>query len=215
MNPIVKIVYTIINSISRSIESLDGRTSETIRQAFFFMIFLLMIAGIFLGNYLGKKSAKHGGEPLSETTNQSFEIDIKRSRERGSFKNMLKEELMREAEKSGNQKIPYPAREEEPIPMKDALLEAPGTEKEHSGLPPAVDRDRPVDIQKLDKEDAGSDVTILKQPGTPVEEKPGEIIRHDPKAPPVIEEKKDTNDRVITGKKKQLEPLDPGKGVAE
>ncbi len=215
MNPLVKIIYTIINSISRSIENLDSKTSETIRQAFFFTIFLLMAGGIFLGNHLGKKSAKHSGEPLSETTNQSFDTDIKRSRERGSFKNMLKEELMREAEKSGNQKIPYPAREEEPIPMNDALLEAPGTEKERSGLPPAVDRDRPVDIQKLDKKDTGSDINILKQPGTPVEEKTGEIIRHDPEAPPVIEEKKETNDRVITGKKKELEPLDPGEGVAE
>ncbi|MFW5770878.1 MAG: hypothetical protein ACOCX9_05530 [Spirochaetota bacterium] len=215
MNPLVKIIYTIINSISRSIENLDSKTSETIRQAFFFTIFLLMACGIFLGNHLGKKSAKHSGEPLSETTNQSFDTDIKRSRERGSFKNMLKEELMREAEKSGNQKIPYPAREEEPIPMNDALLEAPGTEKERSGLPPAVDRDRPVDIQKLDKKDTGSDINILKQPGTPVEEKTGEIIRHDPEAPPVIEEKKETNDRVITGKQKKLEPLDPGEGVAE
>ncbi len=215
MNPFVKIIYTIINSISRYVQSIDKRTSETIRQGFFFTIFLFMIGGIFFGNYLGKKSARHGGEPLSETTNQSFEINIKQSREKGDFKNMLREELMREAEKSGDRKIPYPAKEEEPIAMKDSLIEAPGTEKQRAGFPPPFDRDRPVDIDTLDKKSTDTRVNILDQPDKPTENKPGEIIRHNREAPPVIEKKKDTEDRVITGKKKTPKSLDPDSGVIE
>ncbi len=214
MNLLLKIVYTIINSISRYIQSLDRRTAETIRQSFFFFIFLLMIGGLFLGNFLGKNAAKHGGDPIIDKTNQSFDIDIKRARKRGHFQGMLQEELMREAEKSGTRKIPYPAREEEPVPMKDQILESTGTEEDKKEFPGTVDRDSPVDM-----------------PRTREKKESSEVIRHDREAPPVMEgrekpakpgtaekpakDSSEKNDRVITGKKEELRPLEPDKGIVE
>ena len=214
MNPLLKILYAIINSVSRYIQSLDRRTAETIRQAFFFMIFLFMVGGIFLGNFLGKKAAKHGGDPLIERTNQSFDTDIRRSRDRGHFEGMLQEELMREAEKNGTSKIPYPAREEEPVPMKDEILEGPGTEKAKKEFPGTVDQESPVDMLDTGEKDENT-----------------EVIRHDQEAPPVMEGKENPakpgsteksrdntekkNDRVITGEKKELRTLEPDRGVVE
>ena len=96
MNPVVKIISTVIISINRLIDSLDPRMADSIRQGFYFFTALLLIAGLIIGFQTGKRAAKKGGKQMAEFTNNAFDITIKKERESGDFRGMLDSVLLKE-----------------------------------------------------------------------------------------------------------------------
>lgn len=171
MNPIASILQAIVRTINRLIDAIDIRTQQSIKEGFFFLVFLLSIGAIFWGYHLGKQSAKPAGKPYAEITNDVFDLDIKIKKEPGSFQSMLESALMEQRQQLTDSKLTYPTKEDEAMTMPAKPLDIPKDAKEIqkplSGLndtkplepinpdytPPVV---KPVDTMKQTKEKPAS-----------------------------------------------------------
>lgn len=171
MNPIASILQAIVRTINRMIDAIDIRTQQSIKEGFFFLVFLLSIGAIFWGYHLGKQSAKPAGKPYAEITNDVFDLDIKIKKEPGSFQSMLESALMEQRQQLTDSKLTYPTKEDEAMTMPAKPLDIPKDVKEIqkplSGLndtkplepinpdytPPVV---KPVDTMKQTKEKPAS-----------------------------------------------------------
>ncbi|GAB4111540.1 MAG: hypothetical protein Kow00102_19710 [Spirochaetota bacterium] len=149
MNPIASILQTIVRMINRMIDSIDIRTQQSIKEGFFFLVFLLCIGAVFLGYHLGKQSAKPAGKPYAEITNDVFDLDIKMKKEPGSFQSMLEGALMEQRQQLSDNKLTYPTKEDEPMTM------------------PAKPIDIPKDIKEIQKPLSGLDDTKPVEPINP------------------------------------------------
>ncbi|MEW6527724.1 MAG: hypothetical protein AB1444_13795 [Spirochaetota bacterium] len=145
MNPIASILQTIVRIINRMIDSIDIRTQQSIKEGFFFLVFLLSIGAVFLGYHLGKQSAKPAGKPYAEVTNDVFDLDIKMKKEPGSFQSMLEGALMEQRQQLSDNKLTYPTKEDEPMTMPakplDILKDIKEIQKPHA----ALDNTKPVE----------------------------------------------------------------------
>jgi hypothetical protein len=182
------------------IDSIDIRTQQSIKEGFFFLVFLLCIGAVFLGYNLGKQSAKPAGKPYAEVTNDVFDLDIKMKKEPGSFQSMLESALMEQRQQLTDNKLTYPTKEDEPMTM------------------PAKPLDIPKDIKEIQKPQAALDDTKPVEPiipdYTPTVVKPVDSIKRNQEKPvasplkpqsQVDTEKKET----ITPKNtKELKPMD-------
>jgi len=201
MNPIVSILQTIVRIINRMIDSIDIRTQESIKEGFFFLVFLMSIGAIFLGYHLGKQSAKPAGKPYAEITNDVFDLDIKMKKEPGSFQSMLEGALMEQRQQLTDNKLTYPTKEDEAMTM------------------PSKPLDMPKDIKEIQKPLSGLDDTKPVEPinrdYTPSVVKPVDTIQRNqeksatvplkPQSQTVDTEKKES----ITPKStKELKPMD-------
>ncbi|HNR89557.1 MAG TPA: hypothetical protein PKM65_14545 [Spirochaetota bacterium] len=148
MNPLVKIASGLISTINRIIDSVDTKTADGIRQGFFFVIFLIAIGAVIMGYRLGSGSAKRTGIPLAESTNQVFEIDIKRQRDHAQFNTLLDTESVRETERVDPEKNKFLSREGVDMESSDRLAE-PDSMKKKS--PPAFDVDTRSRIAEIDR----------------------------------------------------------------
>lgn len=199
MNPIASILLKIVQIINRMIDSIDIRTQQSIKEGFFFLVFLLSVGAIFLGYYLGKQSAKPAGKPYAEITNDVFDLDIKMKKEPGSFKSMLEGALMEQRQELTDNKLTYPTKEDEAMTM------------------PAKPLDMPKDIKEIQKP-SGIDDTKSAEPVypdyTPSVVKPVDSIKSTKEKPEAVSlkppktvdtEKKES----ITPKNtKELKPMD-------
>jgi phosphoribulokinase len=92
MNPVFKILDTVFGSIGDILNSISPSIQRTIRNAFFFLIFVIAMVGAYFGYNKGKGAASIKSDPLAKYTNQVFDIDIKRERDDGKFGDMLETE---------------------------------------------------------------------------------------------------------------------------
>jgi hypothetical protein len=183
------------------IDSIDIRTQESIKEGFFFLVFLMSIGAIFLGYHLGKQSAKPAGKPYAEITNDVFDLDIKMKKEPGSFQSMLEGALMEQRQQLTDNKLTYPTKEDEAMTM------------------PSKPLDMPKDIKEIQKPLSGLDDTKPVEPinrdYTPSVVKPVDTIQRNqeksatvplkPQSQTVDTEKKES----ITPKStKELKPMD-------
>lgn len=111
MNPVLKILTSLIISINRLIDSMSLRTIESVKRGFFFFIFLMCIVGIVIGYNMGTKSAKIKSDPLAEFVNDTFKIDINKERANGDFSDMLESEIVNESPMNNFTKSAFPTRE--------------------------------------------------------------------------------------------------------
>ncbi len=111
MNPVVKILSSIIISINKIIDSMSLKTIETVRRAFFFVIFLMCMIGLYIGYSMGTKSAKIKSDPLAEFVNDTFKIDINKEKADGDFSSMLESEIVNESTMNNFNKSAFPTRE--------------------------------------------------------------------------------------------------------
>ncbi|MGQ9843139.1 MAG: hypothetical protein ACUVRK_06180 [Spirochaetota bacterium] len=201
MNPITSILQTIIRIINQMIDSLDIRTQQSIKEGFFFFVFLLSIGAIFLGYHLGKQSAKPAGKPYAEITNDVFDLDIKMKKEPGSFQSMLEGALMEQRQQLTTNKLPYPTKEDEALTM------------------PAKPLDIPKDVKEMQKPPLGLDDTKSVGPinpdYTPSVVKPVDSIKRNQEKPVSVplnpqSHTVDTNEKELMTPKsaKELHPMD-------
>ncbi|MCP4130680.1 MAG: hypothetical protein GY754_06830 [bacterium] len=114
MNPVLKIISKVLILINRAIDSFDNKTVETIKRAYFFLIFVLVVIAIIIGYNMGKESATIKSPPLAENMKELFEVDISRERKGGNFNSMLESRLMNELKESQYRekgKVRYPSSE--------------------------------------------------------------------------------------------------------
>jgi len=122
MNPIVKFLTSAIIAINKLIDSLSLQTIQTIKRAFFFVIFIFCIIGIIIGINMGKNSARIKSAPLAEYVNDTFRIDLNREKEAGDFSEMLENKVIKESTINNFDKAEFPVRDKlEPQYQKDPI----------------------------------------------------------------------------------------------
>lgn len=197
----VSILQAIVRTINRMIDSIDIRTQQSIKEGFFFLVFLLSIAAIFMGYHLGKQSAKPAGKPYAEITNDVFDLDIKMKKAPGSFQSMLEGALMEQRQQLTDNKLAYPTKDDEAMTMPAKPLDIPKDVKEIQKPVSGLDDTKPV-------EPINSDYT--PQVVKPVDsmtrnQEKSAAIQLKPQSHTVDTEKKET----ITPKStKELKPMD-------
>lgn len=179
MSPLVKTITLILININQAIDSLNTRTVEAIKAGFYIFIFILMAIGAIIGYRNGMENAQIKSPPLIQTTNESFELDIKReNRER--FSSVLESKLITEMKSLGPEKIPYPVNESMTPETNRSIIEPEETSK-FRPMPDTMDNSETVDnaysnspsqtIQPLKREfeqaDAHND--IMKDQNKPLE----------------------------------------------
>lgn len=111
MNPVFKVINSLIISINRIIDSMNLRTVQTIKRGFLFLTFIMCLVGIYIGYTMGTKSAKIKSPPLAEFVNDTFSNDINRERDTGSFSGVLESEMVRESDAINSGKVDFFVRE--------------------------------------------------------------------------------------------------------
>ncbi len=201
MNPIASILQAIVRTINRIIDSIDVRAQQSIKEGFFFLIFLLSVGAVFWGYHLGKQSAKPAGRPYAEITNDVFDLDIKMKKEPGSFQSMLESALMEQRQQLTDNKLTYPTKEDEAMTI------------------PAKPLDIPKDVKEIQKPLSGLNDTKPLEPinpdYTPSVVKPVDTMKQNKEKPVTLPEKPQSQapdtlkKETITPKSpKELKPMD-------
>lgn len=186
MNPIVKILSVIISGINSVLDGMNRRTVDTIKQGFYFITAILIIAGAIVGYEMGQKSAKIKGTQIAGSTNDIFLIDIKKERATGDFRSMLDSELIREVRESGINKIEFPSNSKYDIETREKIIEPNSSERKVNPPPSLETRDRLSEIERTNDTPDARDVRNLRKKGN---------IKENDTSPELLGN--DTNDRVI------------------
>ncbi len=125
MNSIFGAITKLFDILNKLFDSIDARTLQSIRNGFFTLVFLLMVAGAIVGYNMGTDSARVKSPPLVDSTNDIFDIDISRSKNEGSFSEMLDTEDIREGERRPSERTAYPAQEQMEPETEDGIFDSP------------------------------------------------------------------------------------------
>jgi hypothetical protein len=73
-------LYKILAPLERILDSIPRKTTDTIRQVFFTIVVVGVIAGAVGGFLSGRKAANKAGIRLINSTNDTFDVDRRRER---------------------------------------------------------------------------------------------------------------------------------------
>lgn len=132
MNPVGKIIRIILGAITGFIGSVDAKTAVIFRQIFFMIIFILCIAGIYMGYTSGRDAAKIKSPPLAENTKDLFQLDRKMERDEAKFGSMLESEQLNEMKYTDMSKIEYPGRYKMVPEKREGIIEPESSIKQKS-----------------------------------------------------------------------------------
>ena len=208
MNPVVKIISTVIAKANSIIAGMDRRTVETIKQSFYFLSFVIVIIAIILGYYFGKRSVKRGGKPLAENTNHAFEIYVKRNREKVSFRSLLTIDTIREINRSDLNKLRFHSREILAPEDKDGIVDSDESKRRISPSGKIVISDKLAEIDRTDDTIPISDVKKIKRKESPIKEKDRQIIKE-----PIKKSVNDKNPTMRNSNKKNTGRADSDKKI--
>ncbi len=174
MNPIFKILDTVFGSIGNILNDISPSIQRTIRSAFFSLIFIIAMVGIYFGYTKGKNAATIKSDPLAKFTNQVFDIDIKRERDDGRFGDMIESETINEMKISDPNKIKYPAKDRFD-PDFDAGIVEGGRDKKVWARPEMEDKNMIFD-GSTDKSKKEESVRGITKKGNPFDQNNEEIM---------------------------------------
>lgn len=163
MNPVLKIISSIINTLNVLLESMDRRTEEAIKQVFFFLAFVAIVVALVAGYISGKKGARRHGTQVAEHTNQIFDTEIKRNREEGGTPMMLDRNSIREMDSTDINKLMFPTKESPGPEVKDFVVEPKLSRSSVPGTHSFDMRDKVAEIDRTDDKRTKGDVRELKR----------------------------------------------------
>ena len=180
MNPLVKIITSIIVFINRFIDSLDKKTIESIKQGYYLLVVVIVAVGIFIGFNHGKSAAKKFGAPIAEYTDKVFDTMIKTERENVNFSSMIEGKSIREKEESALKKQAFPSNEKLEFESNHNIVEPDTEAKKISAEPPADDRERAAEVKRLDEPEPREEIKELerRQPLAGIEKKESDIMKN-------------------------------------
>ncbi len=151
MNPVYKIISSLIIGINRRIDSLSLQTVETIRRAFFFLMFIMFFVAIAIGYNMGKDSARIKSPPIDECVNDSFKIKVSREKG-GDFSGMLESEILKESGINSLNRYEFPVRIDDTPEIERSIIEPESMLPKVDTRPDIIKNDKPYE-----SESAGSD----------------------------------------------------------
>jgi hypothetical protein len=133
----------------------------------------------------GRDAARIKSAPIIESTNEAFELDIKRERGDGNFSSMLDTEVINEMKRIDTEKIKFPSRTNLE-PEADRGIIEPDSGRKVRESPGVVDHDPLFESDEARKPKIDSDVK-------PIQKRSG----------PAVE----SGESVLDGEQKDIEPL--------
>lgn len=214
MNPVLKILTSIIVAINNIIESLNAKTIGAIRRGFFFFIFLMCIAAIVIGYNYGTKSAKIKSDPLAQFVNDTFKIDINKERAHGDFSNMLESEIVNESPMNNYNKTAFPTRENLNPELKKEAIESGNKIPEPDMMNKPFKPESPID-ENLKTNQTQNDQSVKVIDKTFKDNSKGELILKNQESKVPEKSRDDKNIIKILEKNKEVlpEPIKKDTGV--
>lgn len=150
MNPVFKIVTSAIIWINRQLDSLSFQTVETIRRAFYFLMFIFVITGIMIGYNMGVDSAKIKSPPIAEFIDDAFRIKVSRERG-GDFSGMLEAEILKDSGINSLSRYEFPVRVNDSPEVEKRVIEPDSLLPQINTLPGSLRTDRPIEYDEMEK----------------------------------------------------------------
>ena len=133
--------------INRWIDSLSLRTVETVRRAFFFLMFIMFFIAIAIGYNMGKDSAKIKSPPLAELVNDSFKIKVSREKG-GDFSGMLESEILKESGINSLNRYEFPVRIDDTPEIERTVIEPESMLPKIDSRPGIMRDDKPYESDR-------------------------------------------------------------------
>ncbi len=134
MNPFVKIIDGAIRNLNSKINSIDLKTQDTIRRAFFLLIFIMSIIAIIVGYNMGKDAAKIKSPPVAQYVNDTFQIDISKEKKEADFSSLLESKIISESTVNNFKKYDFPMKEERNMNVRENKILEPQRVQEKSDI---------------------------------------------------------------------------------
>jgi hypothetical protein len=99
-----------VSGVDRMINKIPRNAQQNIRSVFFLAILAGVIAGGVVGFQKGRVAAEIKSAPIINSTNEAFEVDLKREREGGNFTTMLDSEVINEMKRLDTGKMRFPTK---------------------------------------------------------------------------------------------------------
>lgn len=128
--PSIKIINKLLSMFNHFVNNLDFKTRTMIKQSFILFIVVASFIGLGIGVTLGRRAAHQGGVQIIDETNEIFDIDISRERERVLFQDLVDQPSVVESEKAEIEKAEpeekkFQMMEKEELLEKDEAVAAP------------------------------------------------------------------------------------------
>lgn len=178
MNPVLKLLNSAIIAINRMLDSMSIKTVKSIQRGFYFVTFLLCIIAIIFGYNIGTKSAKIKRPPLAEFVNDTFNTDISREKDMGSFSGMLESERIKEADPINSTKFDFFVKERLHTESDNNVIDTGKTSADTDPEEKTYKIDSPVDDYK---QSGQNDTRIKAIDRSNSNETTGDIIKNNKK----------------------------------
>lgn len=167
MNKILQILHSLTSNISNKIDSLPKSKVNSIKQTFFMIMGILAIIGLVMGIIKGKNAAKPETTSLFETTNDTFEFQLKAKRDKAYFDKISDQPLVNETEIQDPDKKAYPFNERLEVTSSLTPVEPQLFEKKQEDLPSMEIRDELSTIPRVDEKPRESEIKVIDRSNEP------------------------------------------------
>ena len=150
MNPVFKILTSAIIWLNRHLDSLSFQTVETIRRAFYFLMFIFVITAIIIGYNMGINSARIKSPPVAEFIDDAFRIKVSRERG-GDFSGMLESEILKDSEINSLTRYEFPVRIDNTPEVEKKVIESDTLLPRIDTFPGSIRSDSPFESDELEK----------------------------------------------------------------
>lgn len=169
-----------VSGVDRLINSIPHDTQQTVKSIFFLVMLGFAVGGAVYGVTMGKEAAKIKSAPIIESTNDAFELDIKREHGDGNFSSMLDSEVINEMKSIDMGKIQFPTRTSLE-PEADRGIIEPDTGRKVKETPGVIEHDPLFESGKERKPVIDSDVKPIEKRSGHAEGAGGSLLEDEQK----------------------------------
>jgi hypothetical protein len=202
-----------VSGVDRLINGIPKRNQQTIKSLFFMIIFGGAVAGVVYGSMMGKENARIKSAPIISSTNEAFDLDIKRERGDGNFNMALDSEVISEMKRIDLNKFKAPTRTLLE-PESDSGIVEPEMRRITKDAPGAREQDPIFEGQYTKKPSIDSEVRSIEKKNSPAEERESVLDGEQRESPRIEEGEVPRPGRAIERGRdvKRLEKKRPGRG---
>ena len=99
-----------LSGVDRIINRIPYRTQQSIKSLFILVVFGGVVGAFIWGAMRGREAAEIKSAPIVSSTNEVFDVDVKRENEGGNFSAMLDSEVINEMKSIDTEKMRFPTK---------------------------------------------------------------------------------------------------------